>query len=111
MSEREEAFYHGTIENIPEGSLVEPRTKGGHAWATTDLNSAVEHTQKRIHSGVGQSDENKTVNHGKIYAVVPVDERSVETETMSGIKNAVASRKGFKVSRQIASVLPRRDNE
>jgi hypothetical protein len=40
-----------------------------------------------------------------------VDDKSVETETMSGIKNAVASRKGFKVSRQIASVLPRRDNE
>lgn len=111
MSERQNAFYHGTIENIPEGAVVEPRTKGGHAWATTDLKSAVEHTQKRIHSGIGKSDENKTVSHGKIYEVTPVDEGSVETETMSGIKNAVASRKGFKVSRQIASVLPRRDEE
>lgn len=111
MSERQEAFYHGTIENIPEGSIVEPRIKGGHAWATTDLNAAVSHTQRRIHSGIGKSNENKEVKHGKIYEVVPVDKDSVEEPGMSGTLGAVASRKGFKVSRQIASVLPQRSEE
>lgn len=109
MSEREEAFYHGTIENIPEGGVIEPRTERGHAWATKDLHAAIQHTQSRIGTGMGKSDTSKSVSHGKIYEVTPVDSKSVEEPGLSGTSGAVASRKGFKVSRQIASVLPRRE--
>jgi hypothetical protein len=63
--------------------------------------------------GTGNTYSPTSADLGKyiIYEVTPVDDKSVEEPGMSGTTGAVASRKGFKVSRQIASVLPRRDEE
>jgi hypothetical protein len=111
MAERNKSFYHGTIEHIPEGSTITPRTKSGWAFATTDLNGAISHTQTRIGTGMGKGDQSQSVNHGKIYEVEPIEgDETFSKADDSGISGAVASKKGFKVTRQIASVLKESDN-
>ena len=108
---RSERFYHGTIEHIPEGSTVTPRNDNGWAFATTDLQGAIAHTKTRIGTGMGRDDKSKSVNHGNLYEVEPMEgDDTFGPVGISGISGSVASKKGFKVTKQIASVLKDKDN-
>ena len=102
-------LFHGTIETLNEGQQIRPRT-GTWAWATSDLNAAIEHTKDRTRSGLGEKSGGEyPVHHGNIYEVEPIHiaggvDPTMQTETMSGTKGAIASQLGFKVKRHIASV-------
>jgi len=102
-------LFHGTIETLNEGQQIRPRSSTW-AWATTDLNAAVEHTKDRTRSGLGEKSGGEyPVHHGNIYEVEPIHiaggaDPTIQTETMSGTKGAIASQLGFKVKRHIASV-------
>ena len=102
-------LFHGTIETLNEGQQIRPRT-GTWAWATSDLNAAVEHTKDRTRSGLGEKSGGEyPVHHGNIYEVEPIHiaggvDPTIQTETMSGTHGAIASQLGFKVKRHIASV-------
>jgi predicted transcriptional regulator len=99
-------LFHGSIEDIREGATITPRLKGGWAFATQSIEGAVAHTQTRLGTGMGVGDKSKSVSHGKIYEVEPMSkDTSIGASEVSGIDNTVASRKGFKVKRQVASVL------
>ena len=101
-----DTFYHGTIENIPEGTMVTPRRANDWAWATNNLSGAIDHTRTRIGTGMGRGDKSQAVTHGNIYEVEPVKgDETLSPPGESGIPGAVASRVGFKVKKQIASVL------
>ena len=99
-------FFHGTIETLKPGDVIKPRISG-HAWASTDLPAVVEHTRDRTISGLGAADNDGEwpVHHGNVYEVEPVDPAAVEGPGLSATAGAVASKKGFKVKSQVASVL------
>lgn len=109
------ALFHGTIETLKEGQQIRPRMDT-HAWATSDLQAAIEHTHDRTISGLGErSGGEYPVHHGNIYEVEPIHiaggiDPTIQTETMSGTKGAIASKIGFKVKRHVASVLGPEDN-
>jgi hypothetical protein len=96
-------LFHGSIEDIKEGATITPRLKNGWAFATDSLEGAIAHTQTRLGTGMGLGNESKSVSHGEVESL-PNDE-SVGRSEASGIGGAIASKKGFKVKRQIASVL------
>ena len=99
-------LFHGSIEDIKEGAIITPRTKSGHAFATESFGGAVAHTQTRLGTGMGLGDKSKNVSHGKIYEVEPFpNDTSMEEAAFSGIVKTVASKNGFRVKRQVASVL------
>lgn len=99
-------LFHGSIEDIREGATITPRLKGGWAFATDSLEGAIAHTKTRLGTGMGLGDYSKSVSHGKVYEVEPLpNDESVGRSEASGIGGAIASKKGFKVKRQIASVL------
>jgi hypothetical protein len=103
-------LFHGTIEDLAPGTTIKPRIKGGEAWATTNMDAAVRHTQDRLVYGLGQGNVRKDVSHGKVYEVEPIhigklEDPTIMTQTMSGTPDAVASRLGFVVKGQVASVL------
>jgi len=105
-------LYHGTIENLKPGDIVKPRTTYGTAWAGRDMNAVIEHTQDRIHSGLGFSDKNQTVNYGNLYEVEEIPGAHYNYSPIgSATPGAVGSEDGFKVKGQIASVLRRRARE
>ena len=103
-------LFHGTVETLKEGQQIRPRMDTW-AWATNDLNAAIEHTKDRTLSGLGQKPGGEyPVHHGNIYEVEPIHiaggiDPTIKTETMSGTKGAVASSLGFKVKKHVASVL------
>lgn len=102
-------LFHGTIETLKEGQQIRPRVDA-RAWATSDLQAAIEHTKDRTRSGLGErSGGEYPVHHGNIYEVEPIHiaggiDPTIETQTMSGTKDAIASKLGFKVKRHVASV-------
>lgn len=106
------ALFHGTIETLKEGDRITPGGTDSHAWATSDLNYALEHAQGRTKSGFGANTGNGgewPVHHGNVYEVEQIDPDEHEHTAM---ENAVASKKGFRVKRQVASVLgPKDDRE
>lgn len=101
------ALFHGTIENLREGQLITPRTRGGVAWASSDLGAVVEHTQDRTYTGLGHRGERyHPVHHGNIYEVEPVaQDPTLSEDSYSGTKGAIHSKVGFRVKRHVASVL------
>jgi hypothetical protein len=102
------SLYHGSIEDIREGATITPRLKGGWAFATQNIEGAVAHTQTRLGTGMGLGNESKNVSHGKIYEVDPIsNDTSIGESEASGINSTIASKQGFKVKRQVASVLKR----
>ena len=106
MSERRDSFYHGTIENLQPGSIIKPRDERTSAWATSNLQGAVKHTLDRIHSGLGQSSEGQHPHHGNVYEVEPLENDSTFAQSPNrDFPEAVSSKQGFRVSRQVASVL------
>lgn len=103
------ALFHGTIETLKPGDVVKPRV--GHAWATSDLQAALDHTRDRTISGYGEKDGGEyPVHHGNVYEVEPVNPTSVTSQVESGTKKAVASSEGFRVKKQVASVIGQSDN-
>jgi hypothetical protein len=100
-------FFHGTIETLKPGDIIKPRISGGHAWASTDLNAVIDHTRDRTVTGLGVNYDEWPVHHGNVYEVEPRYEGdpTLTNETMSGTEGAVASKLGFKVKSQVASVL------
>lgn len=83
----------------------------GHAWATSDLQAALDHTRDRTVSGYGEKDGGEyPVHHGNVYEVEPVNHTSVTSQVESGTAKAVASQDGFRVKGQVASVLGRANN-
>ncbi len=101
-------LFHGSIEDIKEGEIITPRLKGGWAFATQNIEGAVAHTQTRLGTGMGLGNKSKSVSYGKIYEVEPLSkDTSLGASEVSGIDNTVASKEGFKVKRQVASVLKR----
>lgn len=101
------ALFHGTIETFKPGDIIKPVS--AHAWATSDLQAALEHAHHRVVSGYGQGrDGEYPVHHGNVYEVEPIKPKSMITDiTMSGTAKAVASQDGFRVKGQVASVLGR----
>jgi hypothetical protein len=100
------SLYHGSIEDIKEGEIITPRVKHGWADATESLEEAITHTKNRLISGLGKGNERKDVAYGKVYEVEPLpNDPSMGPATGSGILKTVSSKKGFKVKKQIVSVL------
>lgn len=100
-------MYHGTIETLKPGDLITPRQRGGYAWATVHMPAAIEHTKDRAIHGLGATPDAWPVHHGNVYEVEPADpnDESLTGNTMAATRGSVASEVGFKVKRQVASVL------
>ena len=73
MNNLSHQLFHGTIESLPEGSLISPLHKGANAWATSDLNYAIKHTSDRVSTGLGLSSEGQHPHHGNVYEVEPIE--------------------------------------
>lgn len=107
--ESRRALFHGSIENLKPGAVIEPL--GGatkRAYATSNVDEAIEHTRQRVKTGFSQQIMgNKNPHHGYIYEVEPVEGDTTLTDAnkSDAFKGAVHSEQGFRVSRQIASVL------
>jgi len=98
-------FFHGTIETLKPGDVIKPRTEHGAAWATTDLDYALKHTQNRVVSGYGVKEGGEyPVHHGNVYEVEPMDEYK------EGWDKTVFAGSQFRVKGQVASVLGQEDN-
>jgi hypothetical protein len=109
MSEARGQLFHGTIENLKPGDIVEPLGgKNNRAYATSDLKEAEMHTQRKLSTGFSsRTMEQKNPHHGKIYEVEPLEgDSTLQDASKAGdFQGAVHSEKGFRVSRQLASVL------
>jgi len=106
-------LFHGTIETLKPGDIIKPRGNGtdhdtsGTAWATSDLNYALEHAKDRVSSGFGiKAGGEYPVHHGNVYEVEPVGEHNAYPTEEKGIFIG----KQFRVKNQVASVLGREDN-
>ena len=98
-------LFHGTIETLKPGDVIKPRTEHGTAWATSDIQYALEHAHSRVRSGYGMNDGGEyPVHHGNVYEVEAMDEHR-NTED----KHIFVGR-GFKVKDHVASVLGQEDN-
>lgn len=105
-SESRQSLFHGTIESLNPGDVVSPRDRGDVSWATSNLHGAISHTQDRIQSGLGQGSEGQHPHHGKVYEVEPLSsDSSFKPSPNRDFPEAFTSQQGFRVSRQIASVL------
>ena len=103
------ALFHGTIETLKPGDVIRPRTEHGTAWATSDLDYALKHTQHRTTTGMGERDGGEyPVHHGNVYEVEPA-EGTEFPKNAYGDKTIFAGR-AFKVKSQVASVLGQQDN-
>jgi len=100
-------FFHGTIETLKPGDIIKPRTEGGSAWATTDLNYALGHAHERARTGFGVNPGGEyPVHHGNVYEVEPMDEyKKHPTE-----EKTIFVGSQFRVKSQVASVLGQEDN-
>lgn len=94
-------LFHGTIETLKPGDVIKDRD-GGHSWATSSLNYALKHTAERTRTGFGARPGGEyPVHHGNIYEVEPIGKMQEPEES----KGTFASREGFKVKGQVASVI------
>lgn len=100
-------LFHGTIETLKPGDIIRPRTEQGTAWATSDLNYALEHAHERARTGYGANDGGEyPVHHGNVYEVEPMDEyKQHPTE-----EKTIFVGRQFKVKHQVASALGQEDN-
>ena len=98
-------LFHGTIETLKPGDWIKPRTPHGTAWATSDINAAVEHTQDRIQTGLGHGDKRLDVDHGNVYEVEKLPWGHYNDKPFTATPGAVGSATGFRVKDQVASVL------
>ena len=99
------ALFHGTIETLKPGDVIKPRTEHGTAWATSDLDYALKHTQNRVVQGYGANDGGEyPVHHGNVYEVEPMDEYKEAHD------KTIFAGSAFKVKNQVASVLGQDDN-
>lgn len=98
-------LFHGTIETLKPGDVIKPRTEYGTAWATSNMDYALKHTQDRVRSGYGANPGGEyPVHHGNVYEVEPMDEyKNAEDKT-------IFAGRAFKVKNQVASVLGEKDN-
>ena len=112
-------LFHGPIETLKPGDVIKD-TEGSPTWATPNMDYALAHTLDRTRSGFGVAPGGEyPVHHGNIYEVEPVDGES--HEDMSSLAKALsptepssnlASKSGFRVKRQVASVLgPQEDRK
>ena len=100
-------FFHGTIETLNPGDIIKPRYKNGTAWATSDLNYALQHTQKRVTDGYGINDGGEyPVHHGNVYEVEPAEGDSYK----EAHDKTIFTGNAFRVKGQVASVLGQEDN-
>jgi len=99
-------LFHGTIETLKPGDVIQPRHgEHGTSWATSDINYALEHTRDRVRSGYGVNEGGEyPVHHGNVYEVEPVSEYKPGEHP-----NTFMGRQ-FKVKSQVASVLGYEDN-
>jgi hypothetical protein len=98
-------LFHGTIETLKTGDVITPRTEGGTAWATTDLDYALKHAKHRVSSGYGANDGGEyPIHHGNVYEVEPMDEYKEKHD------KTIFAGSAFKVKSQVASVLGEKDN-
>jgi len=109
MPEKRSELFHGTIENLKPGDIVEPLGgSNNRSYATSNLDEAVMHTQRKLQTGFSsRTMQQKNPHHGKIYEVEPIEgDATLQDASKAGdFQGAVHSEKGFRVSRQIASVL------
>jgi hypothetical protein len=99
------ALFHGTIETLKPGDLIKPRTTGGAAFATPNLQHAEAHTQDRIQSGLGFDSVGKHPHHGNIYEVEPIGPNAHVDASNKDFPGARSSKIGFVVKSHVASVL------
>ena len=99
------ALFHGTIETLKTGDLIKPRTAGGSAFATPNLEHAEAHTQDRIQSGLGFDSVGKHPHHGNIYEVEPIGPNAHSDSSNVDFPGARSSHIGFVVKNHVASVL------
>ena len=99
-------LFHGTIETLKPGDIVQSRHgEHGTAWATSNLNYALDHAHDRARSGYGANDGGEyPVHHGNVYEVEPA------AETKQAEDKTIFTSKAFKVKGQVASVLGQPDN-
>ena len=104
-------LFHGTIETLKPGDVIKPRGNGtdhdtsGVAWATSDLNYALDHAKDRVRSGFGAKPGGEyPVHHGNVYEVEPVSDYKPGEYANTFVG------KQFKVKHQVASVLGEEDN-
>lgn len=104
-------LFHGTIETLPEGKIIKPRDSHDVAWATKRLDYALKHAQERTISGFGEKSGGEyPIHHANVYEVEPVSSEDVKHNMLHADKDSVYSTEGFRVKRQVASVLGQEDN-
>ena len=104
-------MFHGTPYTLNEGDIVEPRKDNTHAYATTSLEYAQNHADKReaaersratrdLRGPATEERENiyKSLE-AKVYQVEPVG--GVETTGNGEDKGNVMSTSGFKVVKRV----------
>ena len=99
-------LFHGTIETLKPGDIIKDRGVGA-AWATSSLDYALKHASERTRTGFGARPGGEyPVHHGNVYEVEALGSLHEPEES----KGTYASREGFQVRKQIASVLGEADN-
>lgn len=104
-------LFHGTIETLKPGDVI--RDPDGRAsWATSKLDYALRHTAERTRTGFGARPGGEyPVHHGNIYEVEPLGDMH-EPQDSEETKGTFASKAGFRVKGQVASVIgPKEDRE
>jgi hypothetical protein len=99
-------MFHGTVHPFKEGDVVEPRN-GNPAYATPDLEYAIQHAGKRedveynrvAASGKPEDHAKAALITGKVFQVEPLD--STEETGAGDDKGNVMSQKGFRVIKQV----------
>lgn len=99
-------LFHGTIETLKPGDVIK---SDGVSWATSSMDYALKHTAERTRTGFGERPGGEyPVHHGNIYEVEPLGAMQEPEES----KGTFASKEGFRVKGQVASVIgPKEDRE
>lgn len=101
MSESRNELFHGTLETLKPGELIEPRL-AGQAFASRDVGVSAKHTA--LHLFLGREGYENT-HHGNLYSVEPLEGDSSIKEQDSDGGREVVSNKGFRVKEHIGSVI------
>ena len=109
-----EILYHGTVHPFEPGDVITPKEKGGHAYATPDIDYALRRAKESVNfswedakkvnptwntPGGKQYDEYKAETPPKVFEVRPIGtpEATGDFEDEGNVK----SKLGFTVVRQV----------
>jgi hypothetical protein len=113
---RQSALYHGTVHPFQAGDVVKPGEDREFAYATTNLDYARTHADRRLSSywekgkqqnptwnrpGGKQYDEWEKENPARVFEVEPIGEPEPTSSRDLEDKGNVKSKKGFRVVREV----------